>query len=517
MFDAMMKLTEQRLERDGAIRRTEFDVPAPSGAGYTDELRASVREFVLSATPQRHQFTTRSGMKGIVYFDRRGRAVEAVLSEIDDDTLAWIAGSLNPRPEPTGSTNYPAPVQEEVSVTAKSRTAMEKFVFSKTPPDSKKKDGGKMVIMFTGDVARAAGQKDYARVSLDKLSDAQLAAVARRLGYATEDIEIIEATGPKTFKSGTFLNLRTQTMDAWFFPLDDQKNGGLSGLQVDIGDNGRPTKAVKKSIPGGHRSSWKERTPDDSVRKKFEAHPDFPSTTEDLDEAAAGPMRSPTDEEVAEMRSFVKSVIKGKVSMAANKTAKGTSLRITLPPDTKAGGAEFVKVAQWLVDHDWVQWPGGDQDYLRNQQKAAKEHDAFYAIGNLMKRGSVGEGYFQVRAESARVVEGKSYEDMTSAERYAAGFPVRLADLRKEGWTSEVDGMSQDDLRRSIDRFFTERSAGPVRTSRDAMDPAIAIYSVSKKDMDEDAFKSWLKGKGIRAKVEKTSDGYRAVAESTAD
>lgn len=353
MFESMMKLVEQQ-NADGAVRHPEFDPPLPSGRSPSDEGREALIAFIDASTPDRHKYRSASGHSVVVYFDARGRAVSGELRSLDDDTLRWIAQSKDMRgnPLPKSDPGYTPPVQESVgfTLTPKSRTAIEKLVYGKFPPDSKMKQGGRLKVMFTGESAKAAGVQSYTTLFLDQVECAALVDVARLVAggavesliaktetapiladdrdalverhggpvkrsrdamdptieiysvsskdMSREDFEkwvkakgitskiekrsdgwavVVESAGSpmRTFKLGTFMNLKTQTLDAWFYPMEDQKNGGLAGLQVDIGDSGRPGKAVKKSVPSSHRSAWKEGSPPDAVRAKFEAHPDF--------------------------------------------------------------------------------------------------------------------------------------------------------------------------------------------------------------------------------------------------
>jgi len=57
------------------------------------------------------------------------------------------------------------------------RSDMEKVIFKSFPPDSKRKKGGKAVVMFTGSVAKAAGVLDYTSMPLSDLTDKQVKAV----------------------------------------------------------------------------------------------------------------------------------------------------------------------------------------------------------------------------------------------------------------------------------------------------------------------------------------------------
>lgn len=283
MFNSMMRLVEQQLG-DGAVRRPEFDLPNPAATpALPTEGREALIRFIIDSTPERHRFVAADGRQGVVYFDRRGRAVSGVLDTMEDDEITWIAMSRGPKPMGTsGGTNYPAPVQEDASsfqLTPKSRTAIEKFVFSNLPPDNKMRQGGKMIVMLTGKVAEAASVESYTRMDIAKVPCARLVEVARTMGYTGPVEKVQEGLAEaetKTFKLGTFLHLKTQTWEGWFYPLDDQKNGGLTGLQFDMEPGAKPKgKPKQKSLPSSHRRDWKEGTPPPEVVAKFEAHPDF--------------------------------------------------------------------------------------------------------------------------------------------------------------------------------------------------------------------------------------------------
>lgn len=98
-------------------------------------------------------------------------------------------------------------------------------------------------------------------------------------------------------------------------------------------------------------------------------------------------MRSPSEDEVVELRKFCRSN-HSKLSVKQHKVAKGTSVDIYPPHgEFKAAGEVFVSVSQWLVNNGWVQWPSGDTEWLDNMRANATKYDAFYPIGNLMKRG----------------------------------------------------------------------------------------------------------------------------------
>ena len=354
MFDRMTKLIEQQ-NADGAIRHAEFDPPESTLTSLSDEARAQLISFIDETTPDRHRVQMADGGSAIVYFDTRGRATSGVLTDLSDDELTWIAQSRNWKGfslPPTGDTGYRTPVQESggfdgsreaggfkkgfktkdeaaawvggsgsvdesagFKLTPKSRTAMEKFIYARFPNDQRMKSGGRMKIMFSGNTATAAGVQSNTVLFLDAMECSAVAAVAKLLGYTGAIEKVEEASfrdsegasaaanakrfpqAGKTFKPGTYLHMKTQTWEGWFYPLEDQKNGGLAGLQSDIKDSGRFGKPVKKSLPSGHRQSWKEETPPSDVRSKFESHPDFvgPTNEDTMVERSSDPVRRARD------------------------------------------------------------------------------------------------------------------------------------------------------------------------------------------------------------------------------
>lgn len=332
MFDSMMRLvTEQQLLRDGAVERKEFDTVGPP-SGLSAESRAELLASVLAATPAHHRFMSAKGGQGIVYFDQRGRATSAVLDDLDDEELSWISSSNGTKPMSTlggGGTGYRRPdLAEETMV--EGRTEIEKFIFAKSPPDSKKKSGGAMTVMMTGEVAKAAGVKVYKTVKLSDLSDAQINAIAKVLGYkpmpesaigryeAGEPVKYSDLkregwgsrvggklgdflrteAGPgippdvartnttaaanakkfghlSTFKKGEFWKSKSQGL--WFYPMEDQKNGGVKGLQLDLSFSKKPkmkslTAAEK---PRGRNEFWVVAKPEEEILSHFRKHDDF--------------------------------------------------------------------------------------------------------------------------------------------------------------------------------------------------------------------------------------------------
>ncbi len=362
MFASMMKLVTEQQERDGAIRHAEFDTVAFPGGGYTFELRKSVKDMIKRSIPERHSFMASDGRDGITYFDRRGRAVSGILDELEDDELAWIAMSMNPKMNASGSIGYAHPVQEEAgfTLTPKSRTIVEKFVYAKFPPDAKKKAGGRMVVMFSGESAKVAGVTNHMEMALDRVPCGRLVDVARLVGY-TGDIEKLK-----------------EAVEEEADRLPDGMGKFVASLKT----------AVERDFDlRGWRAS------------------------------AAGNVRAQVQMDIGGMSITV--VIDGAKRYPNNSS----------PVQVKN---------TWVAGNPKI-WGGGS---------IAKTMDAI-----------------------------------------------------RQATTGKVE-----------DRL-DERSSGPVRTSRDAMDPSIAVYSVASKDMDEDAFGKWLRAKGVHAKIQKTGDGFRAVAE----
>ena len=319
------------------------------------------------------------GRSAIVYFDARGRATSGVLADLSDDELSWIAQSRNwhgfPVPvqeelseavsleqkkgedywyvkkdgKKVGSVSADSggnfdgskeaggfkkgfktkdaaaawvggeSVGESVGfqLTAKSRTAMEKFIYARFPNDQKMKSGGRMKIMFSGNAATAAGVQTNTVLFLDAMECSAVAAVAQLLGYKGPIEKIEEASFadrekesaarnarmfPQTglsFKLGTFMHQKTSTWEGWFYPLDDQKNGGWTGLSIgrELGEKlkGKP---VKQSIGSSYKSMWKAEEPPSDVRAKLEAHPDFvgPKNEDTMVERTSdGPVRRARD------------------------------------------------------------------------------------------------------------------------------------------------------------------------------------------------------------------------------
>lgn len=79
------------LDRDGAVRRTEFDpLPQPEVLLSPSE-REAVESFVLNATSPAFRYVDRGGKEGIVFYDNRGRAAAGIVRDMDDGLLLGLA------------------------------------------------------------------------------------------------------------------------------------------------------------------------------------------------------------------------------------------------------------------------------------------------------------------------------------------------------------------------------------------------------------------------------------------
>lgn len=87
MFDSLISLSESGLKMDGAVDRPELAHQGPYDYDMSPELRSELEEFVYAHTPCRHKFSDMRGQRGIVYFDGRGRAADALLADISSSEL----------------------------------------------------------------------------------------------------------------------------------------------------------------------------------------------------------------------------------------------------------------------------------------------------------------------------------------------------------------------------------------------------------------------------------------------
>jgi len=79
------------LDRDGAVRRSEFVPPPSPQVLLSPNEREAVEAYLLQATKERFQYTDRRGRKGVVFYDDRGRAAAGVVAEMDDGLLLSLA------------------------------------------------------------------------------------------------------------------------------------------------------------------------------------------------------------------------------------------------------------------------------------------------------------------------------------------------------------------------------------------------------------------------------------------
>ncbi len=96
----------------------------------------------------------------------------------------------------------------------------------------------------------------------------------------------------------------------------------------------------------------------------------------------AGESRDPTPQEVAELRKFVRTVLKTNVTPHTSKD--GTTVTI-LKPQGEASGDQYVQVVDYLIANGWVSWPAGNTKTLVEQRANAAKYDAFYNIALLKK------------------------------------------------------------------------------------------------------------------------------------
>lgn len=79
------------LDADGAVRRVEFD-PAPVPDVLLSPLeREAMESFLFNATSSAFRYIDRSGKKGIVFYDDRGRAACGIVRDMDDGLLLGLA------------------------------------------------------------------------------------------------------------------------------------------------------------------------------------------------------------------------------------------------------------------------------------------------------------------------------------------------------------------------------------------------------------------------------------------
>ena len=95
-------------DRDGAVRRTEFDPPPePREIVLSPNEREAVEAFLFNNTKDGFKYADRKGQRGIVFYDERGRAAAGLVREMDDGLLLGLAEregyeyvpSADPHPE----------------------------------------------------------------------------------------------------------------------------------------------------------------------------------------------------------------------------------------------------------------------------------------------------------------------------------------------------------------------------------------------------------------------------------
>lgn len=80
------------VDRDGAVRRTEFDPPTSSvEVVLSPNEREAIESYLYNHTKTQFQYVDRDGHKGIVFYDDRGRAASGVIREMDDGLLLSLA------------------------------------------------------------------------------------------------------------------------------------------------------------------------------------------------------------------------------------------------------------------------------------------------------------------------------------------------------------------------------------------------------------------------------------------
>lgn len=80
------------VDRDGSVRRTEFDPPPTrTDVVLSPFEREAVESFLFDNTKAAFRYTDRRGHKGIVFYDDRGRAAAGIVREMDDGMLLTLA------------------------------------------------------------------------------------------------------------------------------------------------------------------------------------------------------------------------------------------------------------------------------------------------------------------------------------------------------------------------------------------------------------------------------------------
>jgi len=80
------------VDRDGSVRRTEFDPPPDTTeVVLSPNEREAIEAYLYDHTNTRFQYLDRKGRKGIVFYDERGRAAAGLVREMDDSMLLRLA------------------------------------------------------------------------------------------------------------------------------------------------------------------------------------------------------------------------------------------------------------------------------------------------------------------------------------------------------------------------------------------------------------------------------------------
>jgi hypothetical protein len=201
--DLMRAIHEDKnKDRDGSVRRTEFDIGIPE-ADLEDGEREQLQAFVLAKTREGHKFPCSDGRQGIVYADERGRAVKCAVEDLGDGELLWLAQQKGWRnggdEEPTADPGYRKPVQEEVEedpeapfdkmldekrklFSKSKRESLESGIWEKLRGQGGTKAPGVLKVQLTSKLAKVAGVgSSPAEIDLKDVADAMIERLARVL------------------------------------------------------------------------------------------------------------------------------------------------------------------------------------------------------------------------------------------------------------------------------------------------------------------------------------------------
>lgn len=87
----LSSLQEQTAGLDGSVSRDEFQVTPEAVVPLDADRRSDLVSYVLQHTSEAHTFKTAKGLKGIVYYDARGRGTTSVMDEMSDETVVFLA------------------------------------------------------------------------------------------------------------------------------------------------------------------------------------------------------------------------------------------------------------------------------------------------------------------------------------------------------------------------------------------------------------------------------------------